>query len=100
LGTFFQLPEYVRREMRLLEGDITNTSFINRIASEMKLDELYHLAAQSSVADSFANPSATYDTNMGSTLNVVNTMPRTRLYFAASSEMFGRSEVWLDNGRV
>jgi hypothetical protein len=54
-------------------GDITNTSFINR---------------------------ATYDTNMGSTLNVVNTMPRTRLYFAAYSEIFGRSEAWLENGRA
>jgi GDPmannose 4,6-dehydratase len=97
LGTLSRLPEDVRREIRLLEGDVTDTGFMNRIVSEIKPDEFYHLAAQSFVAYSFANPSATYDTNIGGTLNVVNAIkdysPRTRLYFAASSEMFGKPEV-------
>jgi GDPmannose 4,6-dehydratase len=65
LGTLSLLPEDVGREIRLLEGDVTDTGFMNRIVSETKPDELYHLAAQSFVAYSFANPSATYDTNIG-----------------------------------
>jgi GDP-D-mannose dehydratase len=62
----------------------------------VKPDELYHLAAQSFVAYSFENPSSTYDINIGGTLNVVNAIrdysPNTRLYFAATSELFGKPE--------
>ena len=49
LDTLSLLPEDVRREIRLLEGDVTDTSFMNRIVLEIKPDELYHLAAQSFV---------------------------------------------------
>jgi GDPmannose 4,6-dehydratase len=66
---------------------------MNRALSDVKPDELYHLAAQSFVAYSFANPSFTYDVNIGGTLNAVRGYsPRTRLYFAATSELFGKPE--------
>jgi len=73
----------LKKQINLHEGDVTDTSFINRVVSEVKPDELYHLAAQSFVAYSFENPSSTYDINIGGTLNVVNAIrdysPNTRL---------------------
>jgi hypothetical protein len=92
------------RPMRILRDEGGRGEDAMRDASEMKLDEIYHLAVHYFAAYSFANQSATYDTKVGNILNVVNTIKgyssRTRLYFTASSEMFGRSEGLLENGRV
>ena len=55
---------------------------------------MYHLAAQSFVGYSFQNALSTYDTNIGGTLNVCNAIKDsasdTRMYFAATSELFGQ----------
>ncbi|MEM0144051.1 MAG: GDP-mannose 4,6-dehydratase, partial [Candidatus Parvarchaeum sp.] len=73
---------------------MTDTNFINEMVSELKPDELYHLAAQSFVAYSFTNPSFTYDVNIGGTLNVANAVKDyskdTKLYFAGTSELYGK----------
>ncbi|MCW1311494.1 MAG: GDP-mannose 4,6-dehydratase, partial [Candidatus Rehaiarchaeum fermentans] len=94
LGTLDFLPEDLKNQIHIYYGDITDTNFINEIISELKPDELYHLAAQSFVAYSFTNPSYTYDVNIGGTLNVVNAVKDhskdTKLYFAGTSEMYGK----------
>jgi GDPmannose 4,6-dehydratase len=75
--------------------DINDKSSIEKLIKELQPDELYHLAAQSFVFLSFTNTQETYDTNIGGTLNIINAVrefsPKTRVYFAGSSEMFGRS---------
>jgi GDPmannose 4,6-dehydratase len=59
-------------------------------------DEIYHLAAQSFVQDSFRDEWTTYGTNFYGTLKLVkawlNACPNARLYNAATSEMFGQVE--------
>ncbi|MEM3791056.1 MAG: GDP-mannose 4,6-dehydratase [Thermoproteota archaeon] len=94
LGTLDLLSENLKNQIHIYYGDITDTNFINEIVSELKPDELYHLAAQSFVAYSFTNPSFTYDVNIGGTLNVVNAVKDhskdTKLYFAGTSEMYGK----------
>ncbi|MCL5680798.1 MAG: GDP-mannose 4,6-dehydratase [Candidatus Thermoplasmatota archaeon] len=78
-------------------GDLTDAGFLAKLLKEEKPEELYHLAAQSFVGYSFQNPSSTYDVNIAGTLNIANAIKEystdTRLYFAASSEMFGQPEV-------
>ncbi len=75
-------------------GDLTDSNFFTNLLHELKPDEMYHLAAQSFVGYSFQNPASTYDVNIGGTLNVVNAVkessPDTRLYFAATSELYGQ----------
>jgi GDPmannose 4,6-dehydratase len=60
----------------------------------LKPNELYHLATQSFVAYSFKNPTFTYNVKIGGTLNVVNVVKdyskNRRLYFAGTSELFGK----------
>ena len=64
------------------------------IISRVKPDECYHLAAQSFVSYSFEDEFSTINTNLNGTHYVLSAIkrqaPRCRLYFAASSEMFGR----------
>jgi GDPmannose 4,6-dehydratase len=67
---------------------------IFKILSLHQFDEVYHLAAQSFVAESFADGFSTMTVNVHGTHYVLEAMrtlqPACRFYFAGSSEMFGR----------
>jgi len=93
-GTMELLPDDVRRNIVVHYGDITDGNFLSNLLGKEKPDEIYHLAAQSFVGYSFQNALSTYDANIGGTLNVCNAVkdysPDTRMYFAATSEMFGQ----------
>jgi len=64
------------------------------VFSKQQFDECYHLAAQSFVAESFADGFSTMDTNINGTHYVLAALrevqPKCRFYFAGSSEMFGK----------
>jgi GDPmannose 4,6-dehydratase len=71
---------------------------IFNVVSHHDFDECYHLAAQSFVAESFADGFSTMNTNINGTHYVLAALrelnPNCRFYFAGSSEMFGNvSEV-------
>lgn len=62
--------------------------------SQIQPDELYHLAAQSFVSYSFEDAFSTFDSNIRGTQYVLESVrqcaPHCRIYFAGSSEMFGK----------
>ena len=93
-GTVDLLPENIKKQIVIHYGDITDGNFLSNLLQKEKADELYHLAAQSFVGYSFQNALSTYDANIGGTLNVCNAVkdssPDTRMYFAATSELFGQ----------
>jgi len=64
------------------------------VVSRHAFDECYHLAAQSFVAESFADGFSTMNTNINGTHYVLAALrelqPTCRFYFAGSSEMFGK----------
>jgi len=67
---------------------------IFHILSQHDFDECYHLAAQSFVAESFADGFSTMNTNINGTHYMLAGLrelrPKCRFYFAGSSEMFGK----------
>ncbi len=67
---------------------------IFNIISRNQFDECYHLAAQSFVAESFADGFSTMNTNINGTHYLLAALrelqPQCRFYFAGSSEMFGK----------
>lgn len=67
---------------------------IFNVVSRYDFDECYHLAAQSFVAESFADGFSTMNTNINGTHYMLAAMrelrPKCRFYFAGSSEMFGK----------
>lgn len=77
-------------------GDITDTTFISNLIKKLQPQEVYHLAAQSFVKFSFENPEYTLYTNILGTLNIVNAIkehsPKSKMYFAGSSEQFGETK--------
>ncbi|HEX8634423.1 MAG TPA: GDP-mannose 4,6-dehydratase, partial [Pyrinomonadaceae bacterium] len=64
------------------------------VVSRHPFDECYHLAAQSFVAESFADGFSTMNTNINGTHYLLAALrelrPECRFYFAGSSEMFGK----------
>ena len=67
---------------------------IFNVMSRNDFDECYHLAAQSFVAESFADGFSTMNTNINGTHYMLAALrelrPSCRFYFAGSSEMFGK----------
>ena len=68
---------------------------IFHVVSRTRLDECYHLAAQSFVAESFTDSFSTMNTNINGTHYLLAALrelqPHCRFYFAGSSEMFGNA---------
>ena len=69
---------------------------IFHVVSRHEFDECYHLAAQSFVAESFADGFSTMNTNINGTHYMLAALrelrPQCKFYFAGSSEMFGKVE--------
>lgn len=76
-------------------GDMTDSSNLIRILSEVQPDEVYNLAAQSHVAVSFEVPEYTANVDALGTLRLLeairflNLEKKTRFYQASSSELYG-----------
>jgi GDPmannose 4,6-dehydratase len=75
--------------------DLTDPLSVESVISETQADEIYHIAAQSHVQVSFDLPKYTLDTNAGVTLAVLEAVRKfskhSKIYHAATSEMFGNS---------
>lgn len=75
--------------------DLTDTISVDSVIKETQADEVYHLAAQSHVQVSFELPKYTLDVNSGGTLAILEAVrrfsPHSKVYHAATSEMFGNS---------
>jgi GDPmannose 4,6-dehydratase len=80
--------------VRLHAASLESYPSIFHVFSRHRFDECYHLAAQSFVAESFADGFSTMNTNINGTHYVLAAIrelrPACRFYFAGSSEMFGK----------
>jgi len=80
---------------RLHYGDLTDSSNLTRILSEVRPDEVYNLGAQSHVAVSFEAPEYTADVDAIGTLRLLEAIrflgleKTTRFYQASTSELYG-----------
>ncbi|MCG9793929.1 GDP-mannose 4,6-dehydratase [Flavobacterium algicola] len=76
------------------ECDLIDLSSIIKLIDKYKPDEIYNLAAQSSVGVSFKQPIGTISFNIISVLNLLEAIriikPTIRFYQASSSEMYGK----------
>lgn len=83
---------HIRDKIKIELGDLNDACSIDRVVSQ-GFDEIYGLAAQSHVGVSFEQPFFTFQTNAVSVLHFLesirNHSPKTKYYFAATSEMFG-----------
>ncbi|GIV32201.1 MAG: GDP-mannose 4,6-dehydratase [Saprospiraceae bacterium] len=84
----------IDQEVKLEYCDLQDHSQIINLIARLEPDEIYNLAAQSSVSTSFAQPIGTIHFNIISVLYLLEAIklvnPGIRFYQASSSEMYGR----------
>lgn len=91
----FQDPHERNTNFKLHYGDLTDTSNLTRILSEVQPDEVYNLGAQSHVAVSFEAPEYTADVDANGALRLLEAIrflkmdQKTRFYQASTSELYG-----------
>ena len=81
-------------KVTLLKGDITDQNSLLRALKESNPDEVYNLAAQSFVGESWNTPEQTSEVTGLGVLRILESIrefnPKIKFYQASSSEMFGR----------
>ena len=91
----YEDPHVENSRFRLHYGDLTDSSNLTRILSEVQPDEVYNLGAQSHVAVSFEAPEYTADVDAIGTLRLLESIrflgleKKTRFYQASTSELYG-----------
>ena len=84
----------IDKDVELEYCDLQDHSQIINLVARLKPDEIYNLAAQSSVSTSFAQPISTIHFNIISVLYLLEAIklvnPKIRFYQASSSEMYGK----------
>jgi GDPmannose 4,6-dehydratase len=90
----FDRIEHLVDQITLHPASLESYPSIFHIFSRNEFDEVYHLAAQSFVGESFADGFSTMNTNINGTHYMLAALrelqPKCKFYFAGSSEMFGK----------
>ena len=85
-------------KIKLHDGDLSDGNSIVRIISEVQPDEIYNLAAQSHVGNSFDVPIYTGDVDALGVLRILDAVhqlgldKKTKIYQASTSELYGQVE--------
>lgn len=84
----------INDKITFIECDLTDFTNILRVIQQYEPDEIYNLAAQSSVSTSFNQPISTLSFNIISVANILEVIrlvnKNIKFYQASSSEMFGK----------
>jgi GDP-4-dehydro-6-deoxy-D-mannose reductase len=74
--------------------ELMNVSALNQRVAELNFDAVIHLAAQSFVPESFANPKQTFDVNFIGTFNLLSAMKskgfKGKFLFVSSGDVYGK----------
>ena len=86
--------KHILHKITLHSASLESYASIVKIIQMLKPDEVYHLGAQSYIDYAFKDEFSTLNTNINGTHYLLSAIkefsPKTKLYFAASSEMFGK----------
>ena len=86
--------KHLLKKVKLSSASLESYASIVKIIQKIKPDEIYHLGAQSYVAYSFEDEFSTLNTNINGTHYILSAVkdfsPKSKFYFAGSSEMFGK----------
>jgi GDPmannose 4,6-dehydratase len=85
--------QHLLDSIQLHAASLESYPSLMKVVTAVQPDEVYHLAAQSYVSYSFEDEFSTFEINVNGTHYLLSScrdvVPKVRLYFAGSSEMFG-----------
>lgn len=87
----------ITNKLNLVECQLSEQQSLIEILQAVQPDEIYNLAGESFVADSFKYPGVALQVNTHGSLNLLEAArlvsPHSRMFFASSSEVFGTGEI-------
>ena len=90
----FSNLELIKDKIKFINGDMTDQNSLLRCLKDSNPDEVYNLASQSFVGESWNTPEQTSNVTALGVLRVLESIrefnPKIKFYQASSSEMFGR----------
>ena len=86
----------IKEHIRLEKLDIYNSDVLKKLIVKIDPDEIYHLAAESSVGKSFDTPKITFESICTATINLLETARKlglkSKIFFAGSGEIYGETK--------
>lgn len=86
----------IREKVTYVEGSIEDAELIKKLLTTYQPHEMYNLAAQSSVQESWKTPISTFKSNALAVIEMLELIrqysPHTRLFQASSAEIFGNAK--------
>ena len=80
--------------LQLVQCDVRNFNSIEEVVQQIQPQQVYHLAALSSVRDSFDDAKSVYEANFGGTLNLLQAIrmsqPSARVLLVGSAHAYGK----------
>ena len=90
----------IEKDLQIRECNLMDFQNLRQMIMNENPNEIYNLAAQSSVGKSFTNPRETIESIVNGTLNILEACKQIKyegkLFFAGSSEIFGNTEIAAD----
>ncbi len=93
-GTSLSKPEQANKEMDIHKVDLSDYGSVVKLVDNIKPDYVYHLAALTSTADSFNNPTPVVVGNIEIQMNLLNALKNlnltnSRILVVSSGEVYG-----------
>ncbi len=86
--------QHIKHKVKLHSASLESYASLSRIIQKIKPHEVYHLGAQSYIDYAFKDEFSTLNTNINGTHYLLSSIkdfsPKSKFYFAGSSEMFGK----------
>jgi len=90
------LEDLIReKKVKIISGDLMNEDLLRYILTNIQIDEIYNLASQSNIRLSYEKARLTFEVTLMGTISLIesvkNYSPKTRVFQAGSSSMFGKN---------
>ena len=86
----------IKNDLNIHAASLESYASLFKVVEKINPDEVYHLASQSYVTNSFDDEFSTFNTNINGTHYILSAVKelnkKTKFYFAGSSEMFGKTD--------
>tara|TARA_R110000824_G_scaffold354377_1_gene541500 strand:+ start:4173 stop:5141 length:969 start_codon:yes stop_codon:yes gene_type:complete len=92
--TSLDLADISADKLHLITGDVRDYDFVQRLFNEYEFDTIFHLGALSEVRKCQSNAKLAYDTNIGGTVNILETAKMSggisAIVVSSSDKAYGR----------
>lgn len=88
-----QIKKITHKEAVLLQGDIRNKNFLQKVFEEHKIDVVIHFAGLKSIGESVSKPLEYYENNIVGSINLLQAMQEANVFqivFSSSATVYGK----------